>query len=123
MMVGLANFTHRHGHQCVCVSQGSHAVGLFSREGVCLSTYPSGISNTRESLDRLTSLSDLCLVLHRAPQAPSLLASACASPLGKILSGLVYKKAAGDSYTYTNLSKRAISAEQSSKADRIHYTQ
>ncbi|KAI3353740.1 hypothetical protein L3Q82_004973 [Scortum barcoo] len=39
-------------------------------------------------LDRLTSLSDLCLVLHWAPQALPLLASVYSSPLGKILSDM-----------------------------------
>lgn len=79
--------------QCDC----SHGMG-------CVRAPIPGASPTQQKgLKRLTPLSDLCLVLHRAPQALPLLASVCANPLGKILSGLVYEKAVGDTYVmYTS---------------------
>ncbi|KAK2847248.1 hypothetical protein Q5P01_010247 [Channa striata] len=55
----------------ICVSQGSLTLGLFSREGMFLSTYPRAIANTTGGLDCLTPLSDL----HQAPQAHPLPAS------------------------------------------------
>lgn len=94
-------------YMCLCVPGEPCSVTVLTGWGVSEHLSQGHLQHSR-GLDRLTPLSDLCLVLQWAPQALSLLASACASPLGKILSGLVYKKAVGDTYvTHTPTSWRA----------------
>lgn len=122
---------------CMCVCRGTDIVkdGWLGRRYMCLCVPGEPCSATvltgwgvsehlsqghlqhSIGLDRLTPLSDLCLVLHWAPQALPLLASVCVSPLGKILSGLVYKKAVGGTYVtlHTDFWKSAIQPSNSIK--------
>lgn len=83
--------------RCMCLCPGGDVQCDCSHGMGCVySTYPRGISNTTEGLDRLTPRSDLCLVPSWAPQAPLLPASVCVCPLGKILSGMLCEKVVGE---------------------------